>query len=249
MQFNEAAKALQGIPYTSPAKGRIFYDWVLEKQPKRILELGFAHGVSTCYLAAAAQEIGNCVIDAVDLKPGLKDPTIEEVSARLGFTEIIRTHRMDSSYTWYLKQMIEAQSAEGICSPAYDLCFIDGPKDWTNDGCAFFLVNKLLKDGGFIAFDDYAWTYRDHERKTGKTFSKGYVFDNLSEQELSDPQVKSVFELLVMQHPEYSEFEIIDDNIACAKKISTSGPKSLSITTKVSLRYKLKAAFRRVMAK
>lgn len=44
MKFEMAANKLNGIPYTSVEKGKIFYDLVLSERPKRILELGFAHG-------------------------------------------------------------------------------------------------------------------------------------------------------------------------------------------------------------
>ena len=32
------------------------------------------------------------------------------------------------------------------------MLLIDGPKHWITDGFAFFLVDKLLKEGGWIVF-------------------------------------------------------------------------------------------------
>lgn len=46
MKFDAAARSLEGIPYTTPTKGKIFYDLVMERRPRQILELGFAHGVA-----------------------------------------------------------------------------------------------------------------------------------------------------------------------------------------------------------
>jgi hypothetical protein len=34
----------------------------------------------------------------------------------------------------------------------------NGPKNWTIDGAAFFMADKLMKAGGWIIFDDYDWT-------------------------------------------------------------------------------------------
>ena len=43
--------------------------------------------------------------------------------------------------------------------PIFDFCYIDGTHDWYNDGFAFLLVDKLLKPGGMIIFDDYNWSF------------------------------------------------------------------------------------------
>ena len=50
-----------------------------------------------------------------------------------------------NSYNWFLKKQIEAQTKDGICEPCYDFIFIDGAKNWTIDGLAFFLADKLLR--------------------------------------------------------------------------------------------------------
>ena len=237
MQFSTVARRLEGIPYTSAAKGRVFYDFILKHKPRRVLELGFAHGVSSCYFAAALDEFGG-KLDAVDLDVGF-EPSLEELRSALGFENLISIHREKSSYTWFLKKKLEEQFSSGNLHTPYDFCFIDGPKDWTNDGLSFFLVDKLLSDGGIIMFDDYSWTYRAFGR------NKGYVFENMSEEELAQPQIEAVFRLLVMQHPSYSGFEIIDDNLAIAKKIK-SEDRVLEHTTKFSLAYRIMKAVKKM---
>ena len=57
------------------------------------------------------------------------------------------------SYLWRLMKIIEQNS-----EPIYDFIFIDGGHDWYTTGYAFFLVDKLLKPGGYILFDDLDWT-------------------------------------------------------------------------------------------
>lgn len=40
----------------TPEQGQIVYDFVKNSDIENILELGFAHGTSTCYMAAALDE-------------------------------------------------------------------------------------------------------------------------------------------------------------------------------------------------
>jgi predicted O-methyltransferase YrrM len=250
MNFDSAATVLDGLPYTPVAKGKALYDLVLERRPRMILELGFAHGVSTCYLAAAAHALGDCRVTAVDREQsGLLEPSLEALSQRLGLAHLVSVHRERSSYTWFLKKEIAAQSQGGSrCEPKYDLIFIDGPKDWTNDGCAFFLCDKLLRPGGTLLFDDYAWSYRKDEHRRGSPHREGYVFPHMSEDEFAEPQIKAVFELLVMQHPDYGAFEIIDDEMALATKVKSSGTeRSLAIRSRYSLKYRAIALVRRAL--
>jgi predicted O-methyltransferase YrrM len=58
MRFEDVRSVLGATPHMTPAQGRIVYDFICEKRPKRILELGFAHGTSACYMAAALDEVG-----------------------------------------------------------------------------------------------------------------------------------------------------------------------------------------------
>ena len=41
----------------------------------------------------------------------------------------------------------------------YDFCFIDGAHTWDTDGFAFCLVDRMLRPGGWIIFDDLNWTH------------------------------------------------------------------------------------------
>lgn len=219
MNFESANAVLADIPYTGTRKGRWFYDFVTQHRPQNVLELGFAYGASTLYLAAALDEIGSGHIDTVDLIDGHHGYRLEELSSELKLQHLLSIHREASSYTWYLKKKIEERTTDGVCEPLYDLCFIDGPKDWTNDGAAFFMVDKLLKPGGWIIFDDYGWSYRQQEATSGSKYERGYVFETMSEEEWSQPQIEAVFRLLVAQHPHYGNLSVVDNTLAVAQKV------------------------------
>ena len=211
MDFKTIRKHLDGIPFITADQGRQIYDFVLETKPERCLELGIGHGVSSCYTAAALHELGRGHLDAVDILEALswQEPSLEDLLVRTGLGGFATVHREKTSYTWFLKKEIEANTSENRCRAVYDFCFLDGCKNWTVDGFAFTLVDKLLRSNGWILFDDYNWTYAQDSE--GREVTDGIVHRALGEDELTTPHIKLVFEYLVKQKPEYGDFKVEDD--------------------------------------
>ena len=234
MKFNEIAEHVKGIPYTQLEMGRVLYNHIIKTKPKHCLELGFAHGVATCYVAAALDELGEGKVTAVDIQSSInRKPNLEELLKKTKLTKYVTVEREVNSYTWYLKKAIEANSNELHCNPIFDFCFIDGPKNWTIDGFAFFLVDKLMKQDGWILFDDYRWIYSQMQ---GETVA-GFVKREFSDDQLNAAQIEQVFKLLVMQHPDYGNF-IVDDDWAWAQKTKVGTPK-LALKSTKSFKYRL----------
>ena len=155
-----------------------------------------------------------------------QDPSIEQLLERCGLGHRVTVARERLSYTWFLKSKIEECTANHRCSPVYDFCYIDGPKNWTIDGAAFFMVDKLLKENGFILFDDMSWTYGSSAEWSAKKLEEcGILVSQMDEGEKNQPHVAAIFELLVIQHPNYSNFEIVDDDWGWAQKIKSDDPK------------------------
>lgn len=233
MDFETIKDQVDGIPYVLPQMARELYQFVISTRPHRCLELGFAHGVSSCYIAAALSSNGRGHLDTVDLLEGLnwQHPSIEELLAKAGLESFVSIHREHTQYTWFLLQQIKRQTtAPGQpCEPLYDFCFIDGAKNWTIDGCAFFLVDKLLKPGGWILFDDVNWVYRKKALQE-REVSDGITIRSMSEQELDTPHIAEVFTYLVRQHPGYSNFKLMDDWFAWAQK-TPDGSRTVQIDT------------------
>ena len=239
MKFNNIEKTLALIPFTSPSKGKIFYDHILKYKPKKCLELGFAHGTATCYIAAALAELGDGKITAVDLKKSyFMKPNIENLLDKTNLGKFVDVVREENSYNWFLNREIEKNSDNNYnCESKYDFIFIDGPKDWTIDGLAFFLSDKLLKKDGWIVFDDYMW----NNHKVEEEIKDIPDFDpsKFSEDQNTIPNVKEVFQKLVMQHPNYSNFNIMDNVLAWAQKTNDNKKRYLSFTSGASFKYKL----------
>lgn len=208
MKFDAVQRIVGEVPFISPEHALSLYDKILREQPAEILELGIAHGTATCVMAAALDEIGAGRITAVDLADAAFSPSAEEQLARCGLSWWADVVRMQTGYTWFLHDEIRRRTANGVCEPKYDLCIIDGPKNWTIDGCAFFLVDKLLRPEGWIIFDDYDWTYAAADDTRAAT--DGITHRELSEAERTTPHIREVFELLVVQHGDYGEFVVED---------------------------------------
>lgn len=239
MKFDTIHSYLEGIGSDTSIPlnhAKVLYDFILAKKPSECLELGFGHGVSSCYTAAALDEIGSGHLTSVDIVPAMKwqKPSIEELLSLTKLSNYVTVMREKTSYTWFLKKMIEENSSSDQCKPIYDFCFIDGPHNWAVDGLGFFLVDKLLKNDGWILFDDLKWTYAE-KLKQGQTHSGGFSLFEMGDDERNTPHVDLIFRLLVMEHPDYSEFRIEDDWWAWAHKISSSEKKLIVKITNNSI--------------
>lgn len=208
MRFEAIQRRVLGVPFIGVVNARLLYDLIVREHLTRVLELGVAHGTATCYMAAALDELGTGRITAVDLKSSQKsyDPAPEEQLRDTGLWGYVTVVRTQTGYPWFLHDEIRRCTHHDSCHPEYDLCIIDGSKNWTIDGCAFFLADKLLRPGGFMIFDDYSWTYAMANKRRAAT--DGVSHRELSEAELSTPHVREIFELLVKQHPDYSNFDV-----------------------------------------
>lgn len=211
MKLEDVTEQVQGIPFMSPHQGAIVYRHVMETQPELILELGTGHGVSAAYMAAALDELGSGRIVTLDKVGHGFDPA--PLLRDLGLLDRVDlVLREDSSYTWYLKEVIEARSdAHGNCEPLYDFCFIDGSKTWTIDGLAVFLVEKLLRPGGWLLLDDLEWSFDSSPSGVAEPFP-------LSHAERREPNVRAVFDLLIRQHPSFTECVVQDGSWGWARK-------------------------------
>ena len=232
MKFDALRAVLKDTPYMGVDEGWELYNFVLRNRPRRCLELGHAHGASSLYIAAALDEVGDGHLDSVDLLSSAdRVPNIESLFAEAGLTRYLSVYRETNSYTWFLKRKIEERSNGETCEPCYDFCFIDGCKNWTIDGLAFFLVEKLLRGDGWILFDDYRWTYARHQHKPE---NDGITTRSLSAEEMETAHVELIFHLLVMQHAGFSNFVLQDGAWAWAQK-SPQGSKTLQKASKQPL--------------
>jgi predicted O-methyltransferase YrrM len=241
MKFEQIYSLVGHVPFISKRNADFLYHLIIKEKLTNILELGIAHGTATCYMAAALDELGGGSITAVDLLE-TKDvfkPSAEEQLKNSGLSPYAQVVRMQTGYTWFLHNDIAKNTVSDKCNEIYDLCIIDGPKNWTIDGAAFFMVDKLLKKNGWIIFDDYKWTYATRGKQRDST--DGITHRSLSREEREIPHIKEIFELLVKQHQNYGKL-IVSDNRDWAIAQKTQNQEKV-----YSIRYTVK--FRNIISR
>ena len=185
---------LEHVPIMKPYRGKFLYDFVKRHRFDNCLELGFAMGASAGYIAGALDEIGAGHLTAVDREDApFEQPNIEVVLADLDLEPYVTVVREERSYTWFLKRELERAD-----HPRYDFVFIDGGHTWDADGFAFLLVDRLLRPGGWVLFDDLEWSFR----RSPTQRDAPYVL-KLPEEEQTALQVRGIWDLLVTPNPRY----------------------------------------------
>jgi predicted O-methyltransferase YrrM len=229
MKYADIHALVGGVPFISKRNAEFLYHFIIEHRLTRILELGIAHGTATCYMAAALDELGGGSITAVDLLAARDHyrPSAEEQLEKTNLARYVTIHRMQTGYTWFLHDEIARNTVNDVCQEIYDLCIIDGPKNWTIDGAAFFFADKLLKRGGWMIFDDYHWTYAKADDRRDAT--DGITHRTLSQAERETPHIREVFELLVKQHPNYGNFLLLESTDWALAQKSASPIKTYEI--------------------
>jgi len=195
----------------TPQQGAEIYRHIREATPDRVLELGTANGTSAAYIAAALDENGAGHLVTVDRTGTGYTPAdlLQDIGLEERVTFVVRD---DSSYDWFLKDLIEQQSdAAGNCEPIFDFCYLDGAHNWTIDGLAVFLVEKLLKPGAWLLLDDLEWSYAASPSGAAPPFPH-------SQSEVREPHMRAVFDLIVRQHPSFTQFRRQDGNWGWAAK-------------------------------
>ena len=228
MDIDEITRRLGDVPGMPPNLGRVVYDHLRETGAADVLELGTANGRSAAYMAAALEAGGGGRVTTVDHVSAAYEPGPQQVLEQVGLAHRVDVARTDaSSYTWWLKDRIAERSDEhGNCEPAYDFCYLDGSHDWTVDGFAALLVEKLLRPGGWLLLDDLDWTFEGNETREQ---SEGIRY-RLSPDERTQPHMRAVFDLLLRQHPSFTEFRDQDLDWGWAKK-APGEPRRYEVTT------------------
>ena len=191
-------KALGDVPYMRERQALVLRELMREHGLSEVLEIGFFHGRSSVYFAAILEEMGRGHLTTIDKANARgRSPNIDELLGRVELAHRVTPVFAERSYTWELGRMIRRDPR-----PSFDLCYFDGGHTWDPTGFGFFLVDMLLRPGGWIVFDDLDWTVeasiaKDPERR-------GKAYEQFDEEERRTPAVRMVFETLV-PHLGYEE--------------------------------------------
>ncbi len=123
--------------------------------------------------------------------------------ARMGVSVVphVNSHHSMDSYCWALMRLLELHE-----QPLFDYVYFDGAHTWHHDGFAFLLVDRLLRPGGYVDFDDFDWRLVDQPELTvlpdGRAIRTPMSLHRLyrahyTREQLETPQVARVIDLLV----------------------------------------------------
>lgn len=209
MSIEDASEKLKDIFGMSFGQAKYLEQFIKSKNLSNLLELGFAHGVSSCYMATMLKESGGGHLTTIDLASAVyRRPNIEQLLTELDLKEYVSVYYEYESYNWRLMNFIEEND-----EPIFDFCYVDGAHDWNVDGFAFLLVDKLLKPGGWIIFDDMDWSFGSSPSMKNIDRVK-----NMPDDVKNTPHVAKVFDLLVKNNSNYCNFEVTDFGWGIAQK-------------------------------
>jgi predicted O-methyltransferase YrrM len=217
---------------TTPPRGERIHNFVRDHAFEHCLELGFAHGVGSVYIASALEANGRGHLTSVDVPSALdRLPLASDLLEQAGLAHRVSLVVEPTSYTWFLHRILREQLQESTIDPLYDFVFIDGAHTWDVDGFAFLLVDKLLKPGGWILFDDLYWRL-DAQR-----------WPEVPDAQRAIAQVNEVWDLLVLTHPGYDEMRT-DGSWGWAHKATTPAPQTRVVTEVAPLLVQLREVAR-----
>jgi predicted O-methyltransferase YrrM len=197
MQLNDVLAQIGSIPHMTPAQAQRIYSHFAVYGTASVLELGFAHGVSSCYLAGALDEFNGGHLTTIDRITALRrSPNIYQLLRRCGLGANVNVIVTETSYTWPLMEFLETNP-----QPTFDFAYIDGAHLWDVDGFAFLLVDRLLRPGGWVVFDDLNWSLNTSPSMRNLPWVR-----SLPSRQRSIKQVRKVFDLLVRTHDRYGDF-------------------------------------------
>jgi len=192
---DDVLAVVKNAPNMSPARGRTMMEFIRERGIRNALELGFNHGVSTSYIAAAVSDR----VVTVDRARSLgNQPSIEHHLEALNLRQKVCIFYEHTTYNWRLRDFLRMDP-----QPVFDMCFIDGAHSWEVDGFAFLLAMRLLQPGGYVIFDDFSYNYATSEGWNSPRGKK--TLDAMPEDEKTTCHIREVFDLLVEPHPDVEE--------------------------------------------
>lgn len=136
------------------------------KKPKKILEIGCYEGRATCFMIETCSEFGDVEIHCVDPWREIDNTnygggSMAKVEKRFDYNTSISIQK-NVGKTKLIKHKNESVIAcsELICQGyrgTYDVVYIDGSHKAPDVLTDAILAFQLLRVGGLMIFDDYAW--------------------------------------------------------------------------------------------
>lgn len=138
------------------------------------------------------------------------DHRVEQVTKRLrraGHRNVVghpNSEKVMDSYNWSLMKVLKEHP-----DPVFDYVFLDGAHTWPLDALAFCLIDRLLKPGGYVDFDDYDWSLQ--QSPTMRPEANPVTAELYTEEQIAVSHVRLIVDLLVRRSGRYEE--VVEDKI------------------------------------
>lgn len=162
------------------------------------------------YLGHTAEQIARVLDGQGELHIFDFEERVDDVVAKLaalGYRNVVShgsSHRSFDSYNWSLMKLIRDHP-----EPIFDYVLLDGSHTWNHDGFAFFLIDRLLKPGGYLDVDDYAWTLGNSRTMMPSVFPATRKL--YTDEQIDTAQVSLIVNLLIRRDQRYEE--IVENKI------------------------------------
>jgi len=172
-------------------------DFLATTNCKVIAEVGV--GVGSTSMAIAQWLDGKGMLHLFDFQERV-DMVAEQLRQK-GYRNVVahgNSKRLLDSYNWSLMKLLREHE-----HPIFDYVYLDGAHTWAVDALAFFLIDRLLRPGGYIDFDDYDWTISSSPTVNPKVYP---IMNKLyTPEQVNEPNVKLIVDLLVRRDASYEE--------------------------------------------
>lgn len=181
----------------NPGGGKATVDFIRTTNCRMVAEVGICEGYTSEPLAKYLNGEGELHLFDYEER-------VHYVLSKLnaaGYHNIVghgNSHKLMDSYNWSLMRVLQQHT-----EPIYDYVFLDGAHTWNIDALAFMLIDRLLKAGGYIHFDDYHWSQSRSRTMNPKIFPP--VAAMFTESQIRESHVRLIVDLLVKRDPRYAE--------------------------------------------
>lgn len=162
---------------------------VAQNASVRVAEVGIGIGATTLEVAKLLDNRGE--IHLFDFEG--RCTQLARDLAGLGYRNVVsheNSRRHWDSYNWSMIKLIESGAEK------FNFVYLDGSHLFERDACAFFLIDRLLKVGGYLLFDDYSWTLKKSKWLPER--------DRFAPPDMIErPNIKMICDLLVDTDPRY----------------------------------------------
>jgi predicted O-methyltransferase YrrM len=172
-------------------------DFITTTNCRIVAEVGIYEGFTSAPLAKYLNGQGE--LHLFDYEDRVRGVTAKLNAA--GYENIVghgNSHKTMDSYNWSLMRVLQQNS-----EPIYDYVYLDGAHTWNIDALAFLLIDRLLRVGGYIDFDDYYWSHERSPTMNPKVFPATEIMFTPSQ--IRESHVRLIVDLLVKRDPRYAE--------------------------------------------